>query len=200
MASILILSMAIFWMGDAYCKDLGNYGKCYEIAEEDLKEHLMNRIEKIPADERALIVKRLNDRYEQSLSRPKSYKNPKKASTYKIRYFDPSICAQKTIKDHEGNIIVLAGETYNPLDHVSLKEPLLFFDAEDIEQLKWAKSHPAPNSWILVKGKPLDLEREEDRPVFFDQEASLSRHFELKNFPSRISQEGKKLIIEEIYL
>jgi len=54
--------------------------------------------------------------------------------------------------------------------------------------------------WILVKGSPFELEEKKERPVYFDQGGALSEKFGIRSIPCRITQQGEKLLIEEIPL
>ena len=52
---------------------------------------------------------------------------------------------------------------------------------------------------ILVGGEPLKLMRQWKREVFYDQGGVLSRKFLLKQSPAIVSQEGRRLRIDEIH-
>ena len=52
---------------------------------------------------------------------------------------------------------------------------------------------------ILVGGEPLKLMRQWKREIFYDQGGVLSRKFLLKQSPAIVSQEGKRLRIDEIH-
>ena len=51
---------------------------------------------------------------------------------------------------------------------------------------------------ILINGAPLELMRKHKVRLYFDQNAMMSRTFDLLKTPSRISQDGRMLKIEEI--
>lgn len=184
MATFLIL-MAVFSFGEVLGKDLGTFGKTYDISEESLKDYLQKKIS-------------TTEEFHSALGHTKPVEGLQKATSYSVKSFDPTIQAKQDIRDIEGNLIVKKGEVFNPLDRVSFEKPLIFFDATDEKQLEWAKENESASKWILVKGKPLELEKSEGRPIYFDQGGVLSKHFVIKKVPTKISQEGRKLKVEEV--
>ena len=93
-----------------------------------------------------------------------------------------------------------AGTHVNPLEHTSLAAPMLFFDGSDESHLQWALAENASSRLILTKGSPLQLEEKIERPVFFDQQALLTKKLKIQFIPARVTQEGVVLKIEEIDL
>ena len=51
---------------------------------------------------------------------------------------------------------------------------------------------------ILVNGQPLEMSRQWKTQVYFDQGGSLVRKLGITRVPSLVSQEGKKLRIDEL--
>jgi conjugal transfer pilus assembly protein TraW len=102
------------------------------------------------------------------------------------------------IKDHKGQTIVKAGTVLNPLNHVSWGQPLLFLNGEDPAQITWAKRHAQTAKWILTQGKPLQLEEELQKRIYFDQGGKLIERFKIQQLPARVSQEKLRLLVEEI--
>ena len=90
----------------------------------------------------------------------------------------------------------------NPLDHVSLRERLVFFDGRDRRQVAFAQQALASPEGgakpILVAGEPLALMRSWKRRVFYDQGGSLSRRLGIRQVPAVVSQEGKRLRVDEV--
>lgn len=122
------------------------------------------------------------------------------AQQYRKIYFDPSFVVRETIKDNENHVIIPAGKRVNPLELIQLSSGLLFFDGTKENQVSWARQQNGEYKWILVKGSPLEIEKREKRPVYFDQGGLYSKKFGLKYIPARIVQEGKALVIEEFPL
>ena len=97
-------------------------------------------------------------------------------------------------------MIVSSGSRFNPLFVDSLPQDLLFIDGSNESHVKWAKEKGSSSRWILIKGKPLELEEQEGRPIYFDQSGFLTTKLEIKNIPARVTQENNQLKIEEIPL
>ncbi|MDR0774377.1 MAG: hypothetical protein LBE72_03600 [Rickettsia sp.] len=81
---------------------------------------------------------------------------------------------------------------------------MIFIDSRDKEQVEWFKQQQsssvikAEDKLILVAGRPLDLQKELDREVYFDQAGVLTTKFKIKQVPAIIQQEGKVLRIKEV--
>jgi conjugal transfer pilus assembly protein TraW len=90
----------------------------------------------------------------------------------------------------------------NPLDTVSLSKQLLFIDARDASQVGRAKTtleeRQGKVKLILTGGSYLDLMRRWKRPVFYDQQGQLTEKLGIRHVPALVSQEGKRLRIDEI--
>ncbi|WP_201345036.1 hypothetical protein [Thiohalobacter sp. COW1] len=118
------------------------------------------------------------------------------------RWFDPSITVPYDLLDHEGRVIHPAGTTINPLEWRSLTRQLLFFDATDEEQVQWAEIVSTREKWhvkpIIVAGAPLELGRQWQRPVSFDQHGLLVEKLGIRQVPAIVRQEGNRLRIDEV--
>ena len=118
------------------------------------------------------------------------------------RWFDPSITVPYDLRDHEGRVIHPAGTTINPLEWRSLTRHLLFFDATDEEQVQWAEAVSTRAEWhvkpIIVAGAPLELGRQWQRPVSFDQHGLLVEKLGIRQVPAIVHQEGNRLRIDEV--
>lgn len=88
--------------------------------------------------------------------------------------------------------------TVNSLEIRPLSCGLLLFDGTNPEHIKWAKAQVGEFKWVLINGSPLELETQENRPIFFDQGGVICHQFDIANVPCRVLQEGKRLLIEEI--
>lgn len=154
------------------CLDLGTYGKVFPIQKENLVAEFHKQGKK---------------RWNRVI---------KKANRFRVFEFDPSMYLTQEVRDHHGNVLYTKGKRVNLLDITSLSEDLLFFDGNDPYQITWAKQQRG--MWILTNGKALDLEKAEKRPVFFDHAGYLANKLGIVQIPSKVSQKGKKLIIEEV--
>ena len=117
-------------------------------------------------------------------------------------YYDPSIVVPYAIADADGKVIVAPGTKVNPLDTVSLSKALLFIDARDAAQVGRARGildeRGGKVKVILTGGSYLELMRRWKRPVFFDQQGTLTDKLGIRHVPALVSQEGKRLRIDEI--
>ena len=117
-------------------------------------------------------------------------------------HFDPSVRFDSAVLDHEGRVVVPAGTAANPLNVVSLRESLLFFDGRDPRQVKLAKAQldasAKPVTPILVGGSPSALMATWKRAVYFDQGGRISARLGLQAVPARVTQDGQLLLIEEV--
>lgn len=193
MARFLILLLICSTL---HAKDFGIVGHAFPIIEQDIVEYIRERLSAITPEEQEKILKITKERIE-SIKAPRPINLPK-ARANRTFYFDPSITANEDIKDLDGVVIISKGTRYNPLEHVSLRNDLLFFDATQEAHLTWAEL--SQGQWILTNGRPIDLEEERCFPVYFDQEGSLSKKLGIRAIPARVSQDGTSLKIEEIQL
>jgi conjugal transfer pilus assembly protein TraW len=176
-------------------KDCGVCGHLFPIEEESFLEHLKDKLENLSEEELNNTLGNVREKQKSLITNPQSL-DLSRATHYRSFSYDPSITAKIDIEDHAGNIVIAKGTHYNPLASHSLPSPLLFFDATDPDQLDWAKENSG--EWILTKGKPLDLEKRENRPVYFDQFGMLCSKLGIKALPARLFQKDKELFVEEI--
>lgn len=175
-------------------KDFGIFGHQFPVIEESLLEKIQSSVSNLDQLEVEIILQKLQLNYSKRLQEPIPVQGVRPADCYEVNYYDPTITVGKNILDHQGNIIIKKGTSHNPLRESPLTQNLLFFDATNQAEVDWAKRESG--NWVLVKGKPLELEENEQRPVFFDQGGVLSTRFGITKVPTKISQEGEKLKIE----
>lgn len=117
-------------------------------------------------------------------------------------YYDPSYTLPETVRTPDGKIIAQAGTVVNPLDYVNLSKHMLFFDGTDPFQAKKAlelhKHYKGMIKLVLVSGPVADLTRKWKFQVYFDQGGVIVKKLGIKRVPSLVSQEGKKLRIDEM--
>lgn len=195
MATLLAFSLLVSSLS---IHDHGTHGHTFPIEEEDLIEYLQKRMESLSLAEIGKINHSLRANYEKHLLEPAPVPNLSRAREYAIHYYDPTVVAKQEIRDGQGNIIVKKGSSYNPLNDHSLKEELLFFDGSDSLHVAWAKSLGEETKWILTSGRPLEIEEQEKRPVYFDQNGLLTQKLKIATIPARVTQEDNRLKIETI--
>jgi conjugal transfer pilus assembly protein TraW len=183
--------------------DLGKVGPVYPITEKDMLELIKTRLlEKEKTGELAKLQQEAVKRSMNSIQNPKPVPGLGKTAKARTYYFDPSVTADRNHTDAEGRIVVAAGTRVNPLDYVSLSRHLLFFDARDKAQVARAEAlihhYQGKVKPILTGGSYVDLMRQWKAQVYYDQSGILVRKFGIRHVPALVSQEGRRLRIDEI--
>lgn len=178
--------------GSLYAKDFGMRAHCFRIQEESIEEFISRKMQSAKLDDTAGAAKKAQS--------PKPIPNITKCLNSRTFYYDPTYTAPEDILNEKGEVIIKKGETCNPLDHIKPSTNLLFLDGTDLAQISWAKSLDENTKWILINGKPIELEEELKRPIYFDQMGYYAHTFGIKHVPAKISPADRKLLIEEIAL
>lgn len=181
-----------------FAKDLGIHGHTFPVAEEDFLEFIQSKLLAFTPSELSALQLKIRNHYANMAQEPTPVDGLKEATHRRVFLYDPTITVSQHIEDHEGNVIIEKGTTVNPLMISSLNAELLFFDGTNQSHIEWAKEQHPGAKWILVKGRPMDLELEQGRHVYFDQFGVLVRKLEIICIPAKVMQEGIKLKIEEI--
>ena len=188
----------------AKAEEIGRFGQTYPIQEKDM---LAAIYEKLAGLEQsgwlANKQKEMQEQALQSINHPTAVNGLSTASKNNTFYFDPTIIVTENITDQDGRLIVPVGTLVNPIEKIPLTKSMLFFDGEDAKQVAWAKSwleHEPRAVPILVNGSYLELSKQWQRTVYFDQKGSMTAKLNLKAVPSRVYQEGLRLRIDEIAL
>jgi len=196
-AVAMLLSLA------ARAQDLGVIGPVYPIAEPSLLEVMLARLR--DAEASGVLARLQRDaqaRAKNQIEQPTAIVKLTKTTQARSFYYDPSIVVPYAILDADGKLLVPPGTTVNPLDTVSLSQALLFIDARDTAQVKRASGildeRRGKLKVILTGGSYLDLMRRWKRPVFFDQQGTLTEKLGIRHVPALVTQDGKRLRIEEI--
>jgi conjugal transfer pilus assembly protein TraW len=181
--------------------DFGVVGSTATIEEEDMLDYIKGRLTAMQAsgelDERN---KQMQEYTQSKVTRPKSIEGISNATEPKSWLYDPTFTLRSDIKDENGNIIHHVGKSINPLDHMPLKEKLIFINGDDEAQVKWAINYAKTSKIILVNGSPQELMEENKVRFYFDQQGVLVHKFTVKQVPAIVRQAGSKLLIEEILI
>lgn len=178
-------------------------GPLHPIVEPDMLEEIYRVLnEKEKSGFTARVQKEAIDRSKRSIENPRPVDGLARVDKARHFYWDPTIRVPKTIRDPEGNVIAEEGKTVNPLDYVSLSKHLLFFDGRDPAQVEKAiaivKRYNGLVKPIMVAGPPLEMSRQWKMQVYFDQGGALVRKLGIQRVPSLVTQENKKLRIDEL--
>ncbi len=200
--SIIILLLLVTNGVNAKVYDLGVIGQTYEIAEPDMLEGFYTKLREAEANGKmAEVEAQMKQRFIAHANRPKGIELPR-AKEHRVHYYDPSIVLSQDIIDHEGNVLWPAGTRVNPFDYTAMSQQWLFFNADDPEQAAWAhdylKRYPYQVRPILTQGAVLELSKSWQTRLYFDQHGKYVEKFGIKSLPSVVSQEGKKIRIDEI--
>ena len=193
---IALLGSLVTIFFDLLGKDLGFQGHVFQIEEENILEMIVSKSSSLSQEDLLSLQNAIQNKIIRSCKESKSLSHLTNADRKRVFYFDPTICMNQDIQDHEGSVLIKKGTCINPLTIVTLEQTLIFFDATQESHLKWAKSQMEAK-WVLVKGKPLEIEELENRPVFFDQFGHLTKKLGILHVPAKVTQVGLRLRIEE---
>jgi conjugal transfer pilus assembly protein TraW len=185
-------------------KDLGVHGSTVEITERSLLKVIEEKLVRATkSGQLASIQKDIQQKVSDKAQNPARVRGVQKTTTPRRYHFDPTLTVDHDIKDHEGKLIHPKGTCINPLETLSWGKPLVFLDGEDKAQVKWALTHYPKAKFVLMGGKPLELSSTHSVTThrvrfYFDQGGALIKKFKLQQVPAVVSQNGKRLLIEEI--
>ncbi|MEO1767670.1 type-F conjugative transfer system protein TraW [Thiobacter aerophilum] len=202
--SIAAISLILLvFCGSLRAQDLGVIGPTYEITERDLIEVFKDKFRRMEkTGELAKLEEDYKRRVIEGIERPNPVPGIKPTATARTFYIDPTFTLDRNIQDEYGRILYPAGTRINPFDYDRMSKALLFFDGRDKKQVAFARrfmtESKMPVKPILVAGEPLKLMREWKREVFYDQGGALSRRFSITQSPAVVTQEGKRIRVDEV--
>lgn len=169
-------------------------GTTYPIAERDLLEVIHERLQaRQDSGELATLQQQMVQSAKDKVENPPPLAGIRTATKPSTHWYDPTVTAPADIRDTDGNVVVKAGTTVNPLDYMGLNKVLLFIDARDKRQVAWADrayhGSSKPTKVVLVAGSYMALMRQWKRPVFFDQAGYLCQRLGIHEVPARVWQE-----------
>jgi conjugal transfer pilus assembly protein TraW len=187
----------------ARAEKLGAIGPTYPIAERHLLDDIMARLrEKERTGELKKFEQLARERATQTVNHPSPVAGLTRVESPRTYYFDPSFVLDRNVIDETGALLFAAGTRKNPLDVISLSKHLLFFDARDQRQVARARELIAAYAGrvkpILVGGSYIELMKAWQLRVYYDQGGTLVRKFGITAVPAIVSQEGKRLRIDEV--
>lgn len=191
--------------GSAVAGSLGSVGPTHPILEKDMLQVIEERVRaKVESGEVARLQQRQAEQIERKLLNPEPLTSVSKATRNRTTYYDPTYTAPENVLNDKGAILVTAGTTVNPLDRITMSRPLIFFDARDADQVRFAKKFIDARQGaalpVLVGGSFFELMKHWGITVYFDQQASLVRRFGIQHVPAIVLQDGRRLRIDEIAL
>lgn len=186
-----------------FARNLGTVGQTYFIQEEDLLSFIEKRITTMQKNgEWQRLNKDIQSRVRQHIDQPAPLDYIKKTTSPQSWTYDPSIVVPYDLHDAHGNVFAKADTRVNPLTMVTLHTALAFYDANDEEEVKWARKinqqYAGKIKFVLVNGSISSQEKILATPIYFDQEGRLTSRFHIKHVPAMVYQEGLHLKIEEV--
>ena len=194
--ALIALVLASFM---AMAQDLGTRGPTYPIAEPDMLAMLEKRA-------RDFVDSPKYEEWKADIAEQgrKAFSEPPPVPmsnwpTHRRFTWDPSILVAQDIRNQEGAVVVERGTRFNPLDVVSLAEPLVFFDGRDERQVEWAKQRNAEkrSKLILTGGSWVELSRQLGVRVYFDANGWMTEKIGITAVPAIARQAGSVFEIEE---
>ena len=201
--SHIFASLLISLLPIAHADDLGVVGPTYGIAEPDLLEVIQSSLYQMEkSGELGKKQGEYRDRVIGAVEKPKPVPGIKATTVKRTFYYDPTMVLDHDIRGEDGSILFARGLKVNPLDHVSLRDELIFFDGRDRRQVSFAKQTmrklKGAAKPIMVAGEPLNLMRDWKRRVFYDQGGALVRRLGIRQVPAVVTQDGKRLRVDEV--
>jgi conjugal transfer pilus assembly protein TraW len=204
MKKLLISLFILCNSASVMAQSLGVHGTMWLIQEEDAVTYVKRRISEMDKDGS---IKKMQTEASEKIQYSIIHRDPvpgysvaKKSAT---RYFDPTISLEKSIVDLHGRIIYPAGTKVNPLVYGKISNRLIFIDAREEKQVKFAQSeklkHPKDDI-VLVAGDWVSVSKKINTQAYYDQDSSLTNRLKLNKTPSIVSQDGLMMKIEEIAL
>jgi conjugal transfer pilus assembly protein TraW len=182
-------------------KDYGQRGAVFPVIETDMLAMIEARLMAAKASGRmAAMQRQFVADTEARVRRPVPVKGIQHASAPRSWTYDPSITVGQDIRDAAGRLIIARGTRVNPLDHVTMRERLVFIDGDDPAEVRWAlASMTALDAKIvLTSGAPIALMDATRRRIYFDQNGVLTTKFGIRHVPAVIAQTGKLLRVSEL--
>ncbi len=181
--------------------DLGTLGDVGEIAEIDLLEEIKRRMAAID----------WKQKQQQAIARlweQQKFEVLPVALEDRDRTVDLTITAPRDLTAPNGQLIIRAGQSVNPLDKMPFGLCLMVFDTTETSHIQWARQSscqdhsarrmylvtqlPRQNGWEVLN----NLETTLKAPVYLLTPDVRSR-FQLQHVPSFIEQSGNRLIVHE---
>lgn len=180
-------------------KDYGVHGHLFDIEEISIVKEIMEKLQ-LASKEGKLkeLENAFKEKVKKKILRPNAVAGITKAKQNRSWTYSTVYTQKSDITDGNGGLIVKAGTTVNALDKASWGESLIFIDSADIEQINWVKN--IPGKIVLTNGSPLEITKQLNRQVYFDQGGILCHKFKIEAVPALVQQDGKSLRVSEVKL
>lgn len=199
----LVLFVIVLSAQTVQAKDLGVHGHLYTISEQDFLEFIQARLGQLQqSGEFKQLQLTWQKQAQEKAIRPQPVKGLSTTTDERTWVIDPSITLSTDLEDHMGNTIIPAGNQFNPLNRVSLRQPLVFFNSDDEAQCDWVKNMLGEQQQkfklILVQGNISETATYFEQSIYFDQAGKLIAYFQIKHIPAIVTQKGDTLEVREV--
>ncbi|MGY6275298.1 TrbC family F-type conjugative pilus assembly protein [Methylomonas sp. MgM2] len=181
--------------------DLGRLGEVYDIAEIDLLEEIKRRMAAID----------WKQKQRQAIARfwdQQKFEVLPVAPEDRERVIDMTVTSPRNLTAPNGQLIVRAGQTINPLDKIPFGLCLKVFDATVPAQVELIRQQTCQDKRALVMYLTTSVSRQEGWDALKALETSLNSpvylltpdvrsRFQLKHVPSLVEQTGNRLVVHE---
>jgi conjugal transfer pilus assembly protein TraW len=121
-----------------------------------------------------------------------------------IRYHIPIHILEHEIFTIERNgnkrVLYPAGFVFNPLDYTALTEEYYIINANRKAEVEWLKKQELTFAMVLIsEGNAIDFSEILERPVYILDEF-MRQGLQVRHTPSKVIQEGNRLVIYEYLL
>lgn len=200
---IIIISFLMnFVSSHSFAKNLGVVGEVFAIEEESFLNVIRHKLESKKKDSIFFNQDLIREKAKKKIDRPTPVRGVKNTQENRSYLYDPAVVIDKDIKSMDGKIIIKAGTRYNPLEHYSIIESLVFIDSDNEKHLNFALSQKNLRKIkiILVSGSRKKAAEVLDQEIYFDQLGLITQKFSIKHVPAIVTQEKQFLRISEILL
>lgn len=196
---------SLTWLDDKFkggaSGDLGRLGVVYDIAEIDLLEEIKRRMAAID----------WRQKQQQAIARfweQQKFEVLPVALENRERVIDMTITAPRNLTAPNGQLIIRAGQTVNPLDKMRFGLCLVVFDATETAQVQWVRQLSCRDKKARVMYLATSVSRQDGWDGLKALETSLNSsvylltpdvrsRFQLQHVPSLVEQTGNRLVVRE---
>jgi conjugal transfer pilus assembly protein TraW len=181
--------------------DLGRFGEVYDIAEIDLLEAIKSRLATLDGP-------RMRQQAMARFWQKRQFEVLPEVREDRDRLIDLTVTAPRDLMEPNGNLIIRAGHTVNPLDQMAFGLCLIAFDATQRAQVDVVRqlSCRDKNARILYLATQLsredgweglkNLETTLDAPVYL-LTSDVRQRFQLQHVPAVVEQAGNRVVVRE---
>ncbi|MEZ9291796.1 type-F conjugative transfer system protein TraW [Vibrio lentus] len=197
-------------------KELGQVAPVFPIGEIDMLEWIHQRLKGFEASGKmADMQNEFTERALKSIENPPPVEGLTTTTNPRTFYVDPSITIPKDIiAPTTGAVIAKAGTRVNPFDsrtwpkvdgqevlpQFELSKVLVFFDARDAQQRRFASEYQnaKPIKWVLTGGSPNQMAALLEARMYFAQQGFLTEKLKITHVPAIVYQDGTRWRIDEV--